>query len=303
MTHALAILIAAVGAVSMAIGTQLQSSGVARTDKTVSDSGGGGFSLAQLLGLLHSGQWIGGTLLLGLSVVLQVTALSLAPIMVVQPVGIIALIITTYLNARLTHMRVGQAVLTGVLMCMTGIGAFVLLAATVAEDHPVTDQRLEAVLALAGAVIVTCAALFAVFGRRMRAIAYIIGAGVLFAFVSTLAKVVIARLLQHEFGWLTLIGAAALLCAAGLGSWFVQNAHASGPPDLVMAGLTVIDPLVAVIVGMTVLEEATSAPLWMLAPFIVTGALGVAGVFVISRHHPQVVRVHRAAEHVPERDA
>ncbi len=42
--------------------------------------------------------------------------------------------------------------------------------------------------------------------------------------------------------WYTLL---AILAAGGLGSWFVQSAYSGGPPDLVIAGLTVIDPMTA----------------------------------------------------------
>lgn len=297
MGNAIAILIAALGAVIMSIGTQMQSSGVAKTDKSIDEQAGtGGFSLRELLNLFRSKRWVIGTLLLGLSVVVQVTALSMAPIMVVQPIGIIALVLTTYLNAHLANLHIGRSVLTGVAMCMVGIGLFVIMAATIAVDHPVTDRRLIEVLLLLACVLVVFAIGFALFGRRIRAVVYIIGAGVLFAFVSTLAKLLVARVRDGNFEWLTLVTALALAVTAALGSWFVQNAHASGPPDLVMAGLTVIDPLVAVLIGMIVLEEATKAPLWMLAAFVITGAIGVGGVFVIARHHPQVRGLKRAED-------
>jgi len=78
-----------------------------------------------------------------------------------------------------------------------------------------------------------------------------------------------------------------LLLGTGLGAVFVQNAYSSGPPDLVIAGLTVIDPIVAVTIAIVILQEAAQAgPLEILA-FVGAGAIAVVGVFLLARHHPQ----------------
>jgi drug/metabolite transporter (DMT)-like permease len=116
----------------------------------------------------------------------------------------------------------------------------------------------------------------------------VIGAGILYGFVATLAKVVIVRILQSDFEWLTLSCLVALLAAVGLGAYFVQNAYSSGPPDLVIAGLTVIDPLVAVAIGIAILEEAADAPLWAGIAFVVTGVMAIVGVFRLAKYHPQI---------------
>jgi len=79
----------------------------------------------------------------------------------------------------------------------------------------------------------------------------------------------------------------ALLAGTALGAYFVQNAYASGPPDLVIAGLTVVDPMVAVLIGIIVLGEASQAPPWAIGVFIVTGAVAVWGVFRLAKNHPQ----------------
>lgn len=73
------------------------------------------------------------------------------------------------------------------------------------------------------------------------------------------------------------------------GAYFVQTAYSVGPPDLVIAGLTVIDPLVAVLIGLLVLGEASTAPLWALIGFAVAGAIAVWGVIQLTRFHPQIV--------------
>jgi drug/metabolite transporter (DMT)-like permease len=122
----------------------------------------------------------------------------------------------------------------------------------------------------------------------MTPIAYIIGAGILYGFVATMAKTVINRLIAGQFDWLTVLCGVGL-AAAGLGGFYlVQTAYAVGPPDLVIAGLTVVDPIVAVGIGVIVLGEAQNAPLWAIPAFLVSGGIAVFGVFQLARHHPEV---------------
>jgi hypothetical protein len=80
----------------------------------------------------------------------------------------------------------------------------------------------------------------------------------------------------------------AALLAMALGGWFVQNAYASGPPDLVIAGLTVIDPMVAVTIGIIVLAEAASAGPVISIIFAASGAVAAYGVWLLSRVHPEL---------------
>jgi hypothetical protein len=114
--------------------------------------------------------------------------------------------------------------------------------------------------------------------------------------VATLAKVVIQRIYQSEFEWLTLLCLIALIGAVSLGSWFVQNAYSSGPPDLVIAGLTVIDPLVAVSIGIVILGEATSASLPVIIGFGFSAVVAVIGVILLSKVHPELSRPRAQTE-------
>ena len=53
--------------------------------------------------------------------------------------------------------------------------------------------------------------------------------------------------------------------------------------------ITMLIPIVAIIIGLTVLQEAAGAPLWVYISFAVVGAIAVWGVFQLARHHPQVL--------------
>ena len=162
-----------------------------------------------------------------------------------------------------------------------------MIAAIFARDEPVTTRALVVILIILAVVLIIFGLAFWFLRHRFKAIIYIVGAGVLYGFVATLAKVVIDRISNQEWDWLLVLCIVALLAAAGLGAYFVQNAYSSGPPDLVIAGLTVIDPLVAVTIGIVVLNEAAGAPWWAMAGFAITGAVAILGVFQLAKHHPQ----------------
>ncbi|MFP3465296.1 multidrug DMT transporter permease [Leifsonia sp. SIMBA_070] len=282
----LGIPVALVGACFLSVGAQLQHHGVAKVEATTGHAGGG--MSARTLGLLLARpSWVIGTLLLGLAIVFQLVSLKLSPIILVQPLGVVGLVITSILNARVSGVRLNHQSVIAVTLCVSGVGAFVLLAAVFARDLPVTSRALIVILIILAVVLITFGVLFWFLRHKFKAIIYIVGAGVLYGFVATLAKVAIDRISEQEWDWLLVACIVALLLAAILGAYFVQNAYSSGPPDLVIAGLTVIDPMVAVTIGIVVLNEAAGAPWWAMVGFAVTGAVAVLGVLQLAKYHPQ----------------
>jgi hypothetical protein len=290
--RALAILLAVLAAVALAFGAQFQNDAVSNREIHASNKNGergrGSLSIKQLTSLLIKPRWLSGTAFMALGIGLQLAALSLAPLIVVQPVGAIALVITSLLNARATKTRLNRGTIIAIGLSTFGIAAFVAMASGVANETVLNDDRLREVLGVLGVILVIFTVLFFTLGRQAKALTYVIGAGVLYGFVATLAKVVIQRIYQAQFEWLTLFCLIALIGAVLLGSWFVQNAYSSGPPDLVIAGLTVIDPLVAVSIGIVILGEATSASLPVILGFGFSAIVAVIGVILLSKVHPEL---------------
>ncbi|WP_449282539.1 DMT family transporter [Leucobacter sp.] len=286
----LGIPLALIGAALLAFGAQYQSRGLNKVERIVGESAGAGLSGRHMLNLLRRPSWVSGTLLLGVAVLFQIGSLSLSPLIIVQPIGVVGLVITSILNSRISGVKLGKRVKTSIALCVLGIVVFVTIAAFTAADQPVTDAKLITILITFAVVLVLALLLFVAFRHRGVALIYIVGAGVLYGFVATFAKVVIGRLQQGEFEWLTWTCVCALLIGALLGMVFVQNAYSSGPPDLVVAGLTVIDPIVAVLIGIVVLNEAAGAPAWAIAAFVASGAVAVIGVLGLAKFHPQTGR-------------
>ena len=287
----LGIPVAILAAVFLALGAQFQHRGVGRVGADTGEiDASPGLSLKQVVRLLARPSWLIGTIMLGLAVLLQLTSLYLAPIIVVQPLGAIALVITAVVNARFSKVSLDPKSIRAIALCVGVVGLFVTVAAFTAKSSPINSAQLGVILALLGVITMGLSLAFALLRDRFRAIVFILGAGVLYGFVATLAKVVIDRAKTGDFEWLTVTCIVALLAAATLGGYFVQNAYASGPPDLVIAGLTVVDPIVAVTIGIVVLQEASGAPWYAAIAYIAAGALAVYGVFQLAKHHPQAQR-------------
>jgi len=285
----LGIPLALAGAVFMSLGAQYQHRGVNKVERLSGADGATGLSWNQVKALLTRPSWLIGTLMLGLAIVCQLAALAIAPLIVVQPLGAIALVITTLLNAHVSGLAPTRKSLTSIIACVGGIFVFVFLAAIFATEKEVTRENLFVILTALLVVIIILGACWLILRHRMRALFYVVGAGVLYGFVATLAKAIIMRVQAGNFDWLTLVCVIALIAASAVGAYFVQTAYSSGPPDLVIAGLTVVDPLVAVIIGIVVLGEAAAAPAWALVAFVVVGAVAVWGVVGLARYHPQVL--------------
>ena len=289
--QALGIPVALIGAVFLAFGAEFQHRGVNKVDAASSGSAKAGLSVSQLLALIRRPSWLIGTLMLGIAIVLQLISLFLAPLTVVQPLGALALVITALLNARVTKTRLGKTAVRAILLCVGGIGVFVGVAAVTTTSVPIQSEQLAIVLIILACVLVLLGVAFVLFRKRAPSVFYIISGGILFGFVASLAKVVIDRvhtIVLHGFDLvpgdgLTIVALVAILVTALAGSYLVQTAYSSGPPELVVAGLTVIDPMVGVTIGIVVLGEAAGAPWWAGIVFVAAGAVAVTGVFQLSR--------------------
>ena len=226
---------------------------------------------------------------------LNAVALVSAPLTVVQPIGAIALVITTVVNAKDQGLTINRATVVAIGACVTGSALFVVLAVNVTQEnhHVSSTDELTVVLLLALAVGIF-GTLALMFRHRMSAFIYILGAGVLFGFVAVLTRIIGKHLLDpNGLGLLNVqwYSVVAIAAAGGLGSWFVQSAYSGGPPDLVIAGLTVVDPMVGIAIGIVILGELRPDVHSVTAIAMGTAAtLAIVGVIALSRHHPEVTK-------------
>lgn len=280
----LAVALALLSAICLALGAHFQHGAVSSQHRSSR------FNLKHLLELLRSRSWLLGSGFLVGGTVLNIVALIIAPVMVVQPIGAVSLIVAVLLGMTARKLKFRRRVLFGVLGCTFGIGLFVTLAAFNAASEALYGARAHTV-ALATLGFVVLFGLLAFVRRQAGHLVRILAAGALFGCVATSVHLAGSQYLDAGFAAIDWDVLAGIVAATILGAWFVQSAYATGPPELVIAGLTVIDPIVAIVIGATVLEEGSALPLPVLALMIACAAAAVTGVFVLSRYHPDVVRV------------
>ncbi|HEY8373859.1 MAG TPA: hypothetical protein VIL00_14050 [Pseudonocardiaceae bacterium] len=277
----LAILLAVAGAGCYAFAARLQHGAVraAAPDRRL--------RLRAVPDLVRQPRWLLGLLMLGLGAGTHAVALGLAPLTVVQPVGVLAVPLTAVLHAREHGTRVREAAGWALAASTIGLAAFVVIAAnnTTATFVPGTAQVRAGQVVGAGVVLLAAAGTLA--AGRVRCLAFATAGGACYGLVSVLMRAVSQRVTAGDLGEVSLASVAGIVVAMLVGGWFVQLGYASGTPDVVVACLTVVDPLVAVATGVVLLGEASGASPLAVTAAVGCAALAAAGVIALARSHPR----------------
>ncbi len=246
-------------------------------------------SAAALLETIQSPRWVLGLFFMGVSFVLQLVALSMAPVSLVQPVGLLAFPWSVILATRAAKHKIPPSVAVAVGVTVAATLAFTVVTAL----HAVEESDLVVWRVAAGAAVVyVLAATCAVLGARgpfgWRCLFWASGGAMFYGLEAALFKALIEYARVNPWWtsvWFWGIGGALLagMVAAG---WFIQQGYATGPAEVVVGSMTVTSPVIAVGFGIAVLGEGAritpSAALWMVA----LGLIAVAGVAALSRFHP-----------------
>ncbi|KAA2254032.1 glycosyltransferase family 4 protein [Solihabitans fulvus] len=230
---------------------------------------------AALRGLLSSRVWRSGIALTVAGGGLHIVALSLAPLVIVQPIGVLSLVLTV-LFARTTR---GPGVLAAVLLCAGGVGAFVLLSAGSAADTATSPPQLGPAQLVAAAGLLLAAIGLATRGRA-RCPLLAVATAVLFGFGSALV-----RAAASGPGGPSPLPAVEAVAVLAVGGWLLHQAYASGPAAIVVAATTVVDPITAVGIGVGLYGESAAPTAGHLIGETVAGLAAVLGVLVLSRQN------------------
>ncbi|PRY39497.1 glycosyltransferase [Umezawaea tangerina] len=246
-----AVLLAALAACCFAAAIHLQ-------HRTVRDEG-----RVRVGRLLRTPTWLAGTSLAVVGGGLHVLALATAPLAVVQPIGVLSLVLTTLVGG---HSR------RAALAVCVGTAGFVVLAATSVAPASSTVDSSRVQLVVAIAAVVAVAGLRT--GGRVRCLVLASAAAVLFGLGSALIRGAVLN------GSPLLVGEAGALMLTG--GWLVHQAYASGPPAVVIAAVTVLDPFTAVAVGIGLYGETGGIAL----PQLACAAPAIGGVVALTRSTP-----------------
>lgn len=296
----LAIVLGVIASGCFALGATFQHDGIGRAVDDGTE--GNTLTMRRMVALVRNGKWLGGTLLIGLGALLHLAGVNMAPVTVVQPVGILAVPFAVMLAARKNHTRPTRAMVVSILMAVAGIVGFTVLSATSAATETAIHMPSiwAAYFALWAASLV-----FAGFGLRgpvgMRCFAWACSGAIIYGLATAMMKTTLEHF--HQGGgwgldfWLSLI---AMLACYVLGGWIIQQAYASGPAEIVVGCMTVVDPLVAVVFGITVLGEGRNITALTAVGMTVMAVLASAGVFLLSKYHPDAAKAYETKTPVQE---
>ena len=243
----IAALLAVAAALMIGIGDVLeQRSAQQVTDKPVG-------TLALFRRLLRDRRWWTGTLVAGAGFGLQAAALGLGSVVLVQALLVTSLLFALVINAKVNHRRITR---------WQGIWA-ALLAAAVAvvvtvgnpqAGNPRGSFRTWAVVAVVmGTTLILCAIGARVFSSSVRALLLGVMSGSLWGLFSVLTKGVVDQLghgvpallrMPEVYVW-AVVGIAATV--------WEQSAFRAGPLTASLPAVTISEPIVGSVLGVTVL--------------------------------------------------
>lgn len=301
LASAPAILLAVVAAACFAVAASLQHGAI----DDVSDDGGR-LGLAAFRALLRRPGWLIGLATAGAGSGLHAVALVLSPLAVVQPIGVLAVPIAVLLTVRRTGESPGRGVMLGVALCVVGVAAFVVIAANSTSSTRVPDfaTLIAGGISLALVLLLVTVALLRT--GWIRCVAWVTAGAVAFGLVSALVRALSQQVTTGLVGVTDprfLGTAAGIAVALVVGGWFVQQGFATGAPEVVIACLTVVDPIVAVLLGIVLLGEGPATDGLSAVVLVLCALAAAAGVVSLARYHPDARRARadaRAARSAPQ---
>lgn len=288
-----AIALAVIAAACFAVAATLQHDAV---DNVSTD--GARLGLAAFRALVSRPGWLLGLAAAIAGSGLHAFALVLSPLSVVQPIGVLAVPIAVLLTVRRTHESPGRGVLLGVALSVAGVAAFVTIAASSTTSTRVPDFATLIAGGISTALILVLVGVATMSVGWMRCVAYVTAGAVAFGLVSALVRALSLQVTTGLVAWNDprLLGTAAGIGVALLvGGWLIQQGFASGPPEVVIACLTVVDPIVAVLLGIVLLGEGPATSGVAAVVLLGCAVAAAAGVVSLARYHPDARRARAAA--------
>lgn len=290
---ALAIAMQVVGSFLFASGAILQSLGVKSTFDPNAVASSNQLTIGGLLSLFKIRKWLLGLLLVGFGAAIHLTALTFAPVSVVQPVGILAVPWSVLLAAKIHGHTVSSKVWTAVGITVAGVVGFTVFSSKYAKGD--REVSFEPVL-ISFLVVCGICAILSFFATRAqpwaKAMLWSAVGATFYGLASGLMKHAMDLVQKHDHSltsWTFVASIIMMLACYGLGVWMIQQGYASGPAEITVGTMTTVDPFVAVIFGLVVLGEGGTMGIWPMLGMAVTGAVAVFGVVLLSKDHPDAV--------------
>ncbi|MFF9127194.1 DMT family transporter [Streptomyces sp. NPDC014889] len=199
--------------------------------------------------------WWAALVLNGLGGLLHVVALACGPLSLVQPLGALTIVFALPMAALFVGRRAGAAAWRGVVMATVGLAGLLSLVGSSHAQTLNTAQRAGLAVVTAGVLVaLTVAGRAAHRHPAVRSVLLATGSGIAFGMSSVFTKTVAVDftdgIAAAELPSLTAIG---VLATAGI--LLSQASYRGGGLAAPLATLTVVNPVMAAAVGLTLLGE------------------------------------------------
>jgi drug/metabolite transporter (DMT)-like permease len=238
-----------------------------------------GMGTAIVATLFRKPSWWAGTMAAMAGYACQALALSKGSLLLVQPLLMSSLLFALPISARLSHRRLTAGEWVWALVLTVGLAVFVLVGQP-REGHyrpPVPAWAL--VVTIFVPFVVACVAVAGRVAGRRRAALLAVAVAVLFATVAVLTKISMHRLALGGLRALLVIPAPYLLVVlAVVATVLQQSAFHAGALQTSVPTMLVLEPLVAVLLGVVVLGEhlAVTGPVAAVLPVAVLAMVAAA---------------------------
>ncbi|SCE56234.1 Magnesium transporter NIPA [Streptomyces sp. Termitarium-T10T-6] len=266
---ALSVLLSLISAVAYAAGAIIQER-VAATDDNA------------WYALLRNSVWWVAVVLNGIGAVLHVVALAYGPLSLVQPLGALTIVFALPMAALFVGRRAGATAWRGALMATAGLGGLLALTGN-AAPHTLNGPEQALLASVTFGAVCALVVLSRTLRRPvLRSIVLATGAGAAFGMASVFTKTVAVEWTSGSVR----SGALPLLVIAGLaaaGLFLSQAAYRGAGLTAPLATVTVVNPVVAAAIGITLFGEhfRLGVPGTVLA--LSSGALAAAGLIMLTR--------------------
>ncbi|MHB1533225.1 MAG: DMT family transporter [Acidimicrobiales bacterium] len=235
-----------------------------------------------LLRLAGSGRWMVGNLMDVGGFVFQFLALRQAALAVVQPLFVVGLVFALVGSALIERRRPRRSEWASSMLVVAALAVF-LAVARPGPGHPRAGALGWGALFTMTALAVTAAVLLATGSARRRAFFLATGAGILYGVTAAITERT-GRLLDG--GVLHMLGSwspYALAVTALVGLLLHQSAYQAGDLRLSLPVLTVLEPVVAILIGRFLFHEHIAATLLAVVGEVLSLTVMAYGVFALAQ--------------------
>ncbi|MFB6838912.1 DMT family transporter [Streptomyces sp. NPDC056361] len=226
---------------------------------------------------LRSPAWWGSVLLNGVGAALHVAALAYGPLSLVQPLGALTIVFALPLAALFVGRRAGRRAWRGAVMATAGLAGLLSLTSGAEAQSLADDERWLLAAATFGAVAVLFTVARLVGRSVLRSIALAAAAGVSFGIASVFTKAVAEEWTPGSplAEWTALLVLSAL---AVTGLLLSQASYRGAGLAAPLATVTVVNPVVAAAVGLTLFGESFRYGTAGTVAALICGAVAAGGL-------------------------